>query len=47
VKILITGSSGYVGYVLARFFTGAGVPVVGLDLAPNPAWEGNERYPPT
>jgi UDP-glucose 4-epimerase len=44
VKILITGSSGYVGYVLARFFAAAGVPVVGLDLAPNASWEGHELF---
>jgi nucleoside-diphosphate-sugar epimerase len=44
VKVLITGSSGYVGYVLSRFFTDRGVPVVGLDLAPNRAWEGHERF---
>lgn len=44
VKILITGSSGYVGYVLARHFTSGGVPVVGLDLAPNPAWGGHALF---
>ena len=44
MKVLITGSSGYVGYVLSRFFTDRGVPVVGLDLAPNRAWEGHERF---
>lgn len=44
MKILITGSSGYVGYVLARHFTGRGVPVVGLDLAPNPAWAGHPLF---
>ncbi len=44
MKILITGSSGYVGYVLARHFTGRGVRVVGLDLAPNPAWSGHPLF---
>jgi UDP-glucose 4-epimerase len=44
VKILITGSSGYLGYVLSRHFTAGGVPVVGVDLRKNPAWDGNDRY---
>ena len=35
-KILITGSTGYCGHFLARHFAGAGIPVVGLDIAPHP-----------
>src|SRR5260221_12809744 len=44
MKVLITGSSGYIGYVLARFLTGKGERVVGLDVAPNPAWQGDDRF---
>ena len=44
MRILITGSSGYVGGVLSRHFTGAGAEVVGLDLAPDPAWAGHDRF---
>lgn len=44
VRVLVTGSSGYVGFVLSRHLSEAGVEVVGLDLAPNPAWAGNERF---
>lgn len=35
-KILITGSSGYVGNFLAVYFGTKGIPVVGLDLTPHP-----------
>jgi nucleoside-diphosphate-sugar epimerase len=44
VKILITGSSGYVGQVLSRFFTARGVPVVGLDLEPPAAWDPDAPF---
>jgi len=33
MKILITGSSGYVGYVLSRYFSERGINVVGLDIS--------------
>lgn len=44
MRILITGSSGYVGGVLARHFTSAGAEVVGLDLAADAAWPGHARF---
>ncbi|MFH1063603.1 MAG: NAD-dependent epimerase/dehydratase family protein [Candidatus Woesearchaeota archaeon] len=44
MKILITGSSGYVGYVLAKHFSEKGIKVVGIDLAPNHAWLGNKDF---
>lgn len=44
MKLLITGSSGYVGYVLARYFSEKGVEVIGIDIARNPVWDGNENY---
>jgi len=44
MKILITGSSGYVGYVLSRFFSEKGVSVVGLDVVSNPVWKGNGHF---
>jgi len=43
-KILITGSSGYVGYVLSRFFSEKGIAIVGLDLHENHAWKGNGNF---
>ena len=43
-KVLITGSSGYVGYVLSRYFSEKGVSVVGIDVSKNPVWKGNENF---
>ncbi|MBW2263029.1 MAG: NAD-dependent epimerase/dehydratase family protein [Deltaproteobacteria bacterium] len=40
-KVLITGSSGYCGHVIAAHLAGRGVPVVGLDVEPPRA--GAER----
>lgn len=44
MKILITGSSGYVGYVLTKHFSDKGIPVVGLDIVKNPVWDGNYQF---
>ncbi|MFH0875631.1 MAG: NAD-dependent epimerase/dehydratase family protein [archaeon] len=44
MKILITGSSGYVGYVLSRFFSEKKINVIGLDVSENHAWEGNKNF---
>lgn len=44
LKILITGSSGYVGYVLSKFFSDKGIDVVGLDISTNPVWPGNNHF---
>jgi nucleoside-diphosphate-sugar epimerase len=44
MKILITGCSGYVGYVLSRFFSSQGIRVVGLDINDNPVWDGNKQF---
>jgi len=44
MKILITGSSGYVGYVLSKFFSEKGISVVGLDVVSNPVWKGNDHF---
>jgi len=43
-KILITESSGYVGYVLSKFFSENKIQVVGLSLHENHAWKGNENF---
>jgi UDP-glucose 4-epimerase len=37
MKILITGSSGYVGSVLARYFANKKIPVTGIDLCEDPS----------
>ena len=42
--MLITGSSGYVGYVLSRFFSEKGIMVIGLDRNTNTAWKGNKHF---
>jgi UDP-glucose 4-epimerase len=44
MKLLITGSSGYVGSVLAKHFSEKGADVVGLDLAKHPVWRGNKHF---
>ncbi len=44
MKLLITGSSGYVGYVLSKYFSEKGTEVIGLDIAPNKAWKGNGKF---
>ncbi len=44
MKILITGSSGYVGYVLSKYFSEKGILVVGLDVVQNHAWSGNDNF---
>ena len=44
MKILITGSSGYVGYVLSKYFSEKNIKVVGTDIQPNHAWEGNKNF---
>ncbi len=44
MKILITGSSGYVGYILSKYFSEKGIEVIGMDIAENPAWTGNSHF---
>ena len=44
MKILITGSSGYVGYILAKYFSEKGVQIIGLSRKENPAWKGNKNF---
>ncbi len=44
MKILITGSSGYVGYVLAKYLSERQISVAGLDVSENPAWKGNPNF---
>lgn len=44
MKILVTGSSGYVGMVLSRYFTEKGIPVTGIDVKENHAWKGNDHF---
>ncbi|MGA1822795.1 MAG: NAD-dependent epimerase/dehydratase family protein [Thermoplasmatota archaeon] len=44
MKILVTGSSGYVGMVLSRYFSEKGIPVTGIDVRENHAWKGNENF---
>ena len=44
MKILITGCSGNVGYILSKYFTQKGINVIGLDMAKNPIWEGNNNF---
>ncbi len=44
MKLLITGSSGYIGYVLSRYFSERGTVVVGVDINENPVWSGNGNF---
>jgi UDP-glucose 4-epimerase len=44
MKILITGSSGYVGYILSKFFSEQEIEVIGLDITKNKAWGGNNKF---
>ncbi|MFW3146905.1 MAG: NAD-dependent epimerase/dehydratase family protein [Thermoplasmatota archaeon] len=44
MKVLVTGASGYVGMVLSRHLSESGMEVVGLDVAENNAWKGNDNY---
>ena len=44
MKILITGSSGYVGYIISKYFSEKGIDVVGLSRKPNHAWNGNDHF---
>lgn len=44
MKIIITGSSGYVGYVLSRHFSEKGICVTGIDVKANPVWSGNGSF---
>jgi nucleoside-diphosphate-sugar epimerase len=44
MKLLITGSSGNVGFILSKYFTQKGIKVVGLDVVRNPVWEGNNNF---
>ena len=44
MKLLISGSSGYVGYVLSKYFSERGNEVIGLDVAENSAWSGNSNF---
>ncbi|MGA1873705.1 MAG: NAD-dependent epimerase/dehydratase family protein [Thermoplasmatota archaeon] len=44
MKVLVTGSSGYVGMVLSRHLSERGVEIVGIDVKENNAWKGNDRF---
>jgi nucleoside-diphosphate-sugar epimerase len=44
MKLLITGSSGNVGFILSKYFSQKGIRVVGLDIVKNPIWEGNNNF---
>ncbi len=44
MKILITGSSGYVGFVLSKYFCQKGIPVIGLDVEKNKVWQNNHLF---
>jgi UDP-glucose 4-epimerase len=44
MKILITGSSGNIGYFLCKYFTGKHIFTVGVDITPNPVWQGPRKY---
>jgi len=45
LKLLITGSSGYIGRVLSRYFARKGISVVGLDVQPDREWKNaNFRF---
>lgn len=43
-KILITGCSGYIGYILSKYFSEKKIAVAGIDLKENPVWNGNENF---
>ena len=44
MKVLVTGSSGYVGMVLSRYLSEKCIGVVGIDIKENHAWSGNEHF---
>jgi UDP-glucose 4-epimerase len=44
MKVLITGSSGYVGYVLSKYFSEKKIKVIGLDISANSVWGGNNFF---
>jgi nucleoside-diphosphate-sugar epimerase len=44
MKLLITGSSGNIGYFLSKYFTSNKITVIGLDLDENPVWPGNKYF---
>ncbi|MBN1390978.1 MAG: NAD-dependent epimerase/dehydratase family protein [Candidatus Thermoplasmatota archaeon] len=44
MKVLVTGSSGYVGMVLSRHLSERGTEVVGLDVTENNSWSGNANF---
>jgi UDP-glucuronate 4-epimerase len=44
MKILITGSSGNIGYFLCKYFTKKHIYITGVDIAPNPVWKGDRKY---
>lgn len=44
MKILITGSSGYVGYVLSKYFSEKKTKVIGLSTRKNHFWNGNKYF---
>jgi len=44
MKLLITGSSGNVGFILSKYFTMKGIKTAGLDIVENPVWAGNKNF---
>lgn len=44
MKILITGSSGNVGYFLCKYFIEKRIRTTGIDIVPNPVWKYAGKY---
>jgi len=44
MKILITGCSGNIGFVLCHYLTQKNIKVIGIDVIPNPIWNGHKNF---